>query len=294
MEPLTLASWLDNLFDRVEMARNMDVENEQRATLYAELSRRNFADEQRGIAEAYIIGGNWRFKSKPYRLEVSDFYPTPADVQHLQTQTITAEYFQTRIKQLRTEIRVEEEHRARVAYSESALSERLSDATRLMVEKTRLLMVSEKRADELQQQVNDLRKERLPLLQIVRRMLEEEARAINHFVRVECMYSIEWGEEGAPPLLPDISKLLALPMPTELDPHFGESGMIVLPNGRINWSMKREALNKIDISTEITTLSGVRKLQWLLRNTTPIIFCIYTKAAEILNDAEKSAMQPHS
>lgn len=287
MTTTTLAEWLDEIFDRIERVRDMDVPNDLRSALFIELQRRNFLDEQRGLAESYLLGGNWRYKAKPYRLEVSDFYPTAADVQHLQTQFIPITYFQERIKQLRVEIRTEEEKRARVAFSDAALEKRVADATRLMIEKNRLLMKAENEVDNLRQEVKTLQREREPLQRIVAAMIEDEARFLNQLARSDRAYIMEWAlhpqgmsEDEASELLSQVSARLSQPIETALERNYDERGILTIEGLDILWILRREGLNRLDIAKEITTLDGVRRIQWHLRNDVPLILCHRMKTAE--------------
>lgn len=134
----SLEDWLDDLFNRCEEVRRIDVSERDRLMILQELVRRGFDEWRRGAAEAWIIFGNWRYKGRDPRLEPQDFFPSEDDLKFLKEGIVPVEYVRKRLMEIRAEVRRELEQQLRAdyeqRYSETALTNRLEQATATMMD----------------------------------------------------------------------------------------------------------------------------------------------------------------
>lgn len=73
------AGWLGSLFDRLRLARGLAVPTDVEDYLLAELQRMDYTGEQAKAAELWVLYGDWTYKGKDARLELSDLVNPPQD-----------------------------------------------------------------------------------------------------------------------------------------------------------------------------------------------------------------------
>ena len=75
--------WFSDLLSKLATFRGIRMNNLEEQMFLAELEAMRFTQDQAKLAELWILYGDWKFKGKDARLEMSDFFPEVSSVQHV-------------------------------------------------------------------------------------------------------------------------------------------------------------------------------------------------------------------
>lgn len=95
-----LAGWLLEIRARLIAARNIETTFDRLLAILRELIVAGFTVQQRGPAEAWILRGNWQWKS-PKILLLADFFPTEEQLREVGQQVVPIEWHQSELRRVR-------------------------------------------------------------------------------------------------------------------------------------------------------------------------------------------------
>lgn len=75
--------WVSDLLSKLATFRGIKLNKLEEQVFLNELEAMRFTADQASLAELWILYGDWKFKGKDARLEMSDFFPELENVQHI-------------------------------------------------------------------------------------------------------------------------------------------------------------------------------------------------------------------
>lgn len=95
----SLAGWLLEIRARLKAARDIDTPIDRLVPFLRELIAADFTYRQRAVAEAWILRGNWQWKS-PKILTLSDFFPTEEQLKEVGQQVVPIQWHQSELRRV--------------------------------------------------------------------------------------------------------------------------------------------------------------------------------------------------
>lgn len=95
----SLAGWLLEIRARLKPARDIDTPLERLVPILRELIAAGFTYHQRAVAEAWILRGNWQWKS-PKILILSDFFPAEEQLKEVGQQVVPIQWHQSELRRV--------------------------------------------------------------------------------------------------------------------------------------------------------------------------------------------------
>lgn len=96
----SLAGWLLEIRARLNAARSIETSLDRLIPLLRELIVAGFTEQQRASASAWILRGNWQWKS-PKILVLADFFPTDEQLREVGQQVVPIEWHQAELRRAR-------------------------------------------------------------------------------------------------------------------------------------------------------------------------------------------------